>query len=485
MSSSSIRQQVSLKLMQDVERAERNIVSKAARKVLQTAEASQCLVLDRRSISALVLGFEAGIGRKLSTYERRKYRKDVKTFFERIAKPFPNIEGKVYFEQILARHNLTLGSNIFFLGGDFQNIKDKYHKFNTEEFIPNTKSLQGSDYDKDAPGKMMQFDHGAQGTAVGSLGGGSAAVAVGLDRGLDIKDFDKDGVVDKNLIAIIDERFNELSSSKKSELRARLFDVIVNWDHVVSRTGGLKAGVGLIIRPVKTKENLGRAHIEKKEMNALLDAIEAAAEDIDWHEVKGSSNLRQKMVKVSIDNFTKPLEKVSKLSKNFDIGSVLEREFKNVELSTKHKVKTKTKRQKPIQAQPVRKNRGGKLATPLVASSGRPQKRTKKSDYGVLRLIGILNDRLPKTVAKNMGSPRLENRTGRFAGSARVTDIAITAKGHPSIGYTYRRDPYEVFEASSGTRFSSKDRDPRAVIDLSIRELAAQQAIGRLFTRRV
>ena len=76
-------------------------------------------------------------------------------------------------------------------------------------------------------------------------------------------------------------------------------------------------------------------------------------------------------------------------------------------------------------------------------------------------------------------------RTGRFAGSVRATDVAITAKGHPSIGYTYQRDPYEVFESSSGSRFSSIARDPRKLIDFSIREIAASQVVTRLYTRRV
>ena len=100
-------------------------------------------------------------------------------------------------------------------------------------------------------------------------------------------------------------------------------------------------------------------------------------------------------------------------------------------------------------------------------------------------MIGVINQKLPETVAKNMGSPKLNFRTGRFAGSVRVTDISITAKGHPSIGYTYQRNPYEVFESSSGSRLSSAERDPRRLIDTSIREIAAQHAIGRLFTRRV
>ena len=102
-----------------------------------------------------------------------------------------------------------------------------------------------------------------------------------------------------------------------------------------------------------------------------------------------------------------------------------------------------------------------------------------------VQLQGLLNAKLPQTVAANMGAPRLENRTGTFAGSVRITDVTQTRQGFPSIGYTYRKDPYQVFEASSGTRFSSAARDPRPLIDTSIREIAAQFAIGRLYTRRI
>lgn len=111
--------------------------------------------------------------------------------------------------------------------------------------------------------------------------------------------------------------------------------------------------------------------------------------------------------------------------------------------------------------------------------------RAKQSSVSMGNILGILNQRLPDTVVKNMGSPRLENRTGRFAGSVRVVDMTQTRQGFPSIGYTYRRDPYEVYEASSGTRFSSRARDPRPLIDASIRELAVQLGLAKLYTRRV
>ena len=100
-----------------------------------------------------------------------------------------------------------------------------------------------------------------------------------------------------------------------------------------------------------------------------------------------------------------------------------------------------------------------------------------------LYLIGILNKELPRVVRGNMGAPGLENRSGRFAQSVEVTDITKTPKGFPSIGYTYRKSPYQTFEM--GNKQGSKDRDPRTLIDKSIREVAIHFALGRFYTRRI
>ncbi len=100
-------------------------------------------------------------------------------------------------------------------------------------------------------------------------------------------------------------------------------------------------------------------------------------------------------------------------------------------------------------------------------------------------ILGVLNAKLPQQVADNMGSPRLENQTGTFAGSVRAIDVTETAQGFKSVGYTYSKSPYQVFESGSGTRFSSVERDPRTLIDLSIREIVAQFGLGRLYTRRL
>ena len=102
-----------------------------------------------------------------------------------------------------------------------------------------------------------------------------------------------------------------------------------------------------------------------------------------------------------------------------------------------------------------------------------------------ITLFALLNSKLPETVIRNMKPPRLENRTGTFASSVKVTDISKTRQGYMSIGYTYAKEPYQVFESTSGSRFSSVERDPRTLIDSSIREVAAQLVTTRLYTRRL
>ena len=103
----------------------------------------------------------------------------------------------------------------------------------------------------------------------------------------------------------------------------------------------------------------------------------------------------------------------------------------------------------------------------------------------LFRSIGLINKELPDTVKKNMKEPALVNRSGRFAESVRLTEVIQTPQGFPSFGYTYQRNPYQVFEEGSSGNWSNGQRDPRVLIDKSIREIAAQFALGRFYTRRV
>ncbi len=120
---------------------------------------------------------------------------------------------------------------------------------------------------------------------------------------------------------------------------------------------------------------------------------------------------------------------------------------------------------------------------PLIKKQGRGK---TESGTSLAPLLALLNAKLPETVARNMGPPGLENQTGRFASSVRVTDVSRTAQGFPSVGYDYQRNPYQVFEMGRGQPpWATSERDPRNLIDKSIREIAAQLAIGRFYTRRI
>lgn len=100
--------------------------------------------------------------------------------------------------------------------------------------------------------------------------------------------------------------------------------------------------------------------------------------------------------------------------------------------------------------------------------------RAVQSTVNLRALIPILNQRLPEYVRANMGKQgRLVNRSGRFAESTSIIDIAGDV-----VSYSYMRNPYETFEHQGA-------RDPRALIELSIREMAVGIMNQRFNLRRV
>lgn len=206
----------------------------------------------------------------------------------------------------------------------------------------------------------------------------------------------------------------------------------------------------------------------KKRIKEIIDNPEMLEE---MYDLQGSDSFRQinnKKVRKSVTDKFKNSKSTKVTAKNLGI---------------KHSKKTVKKENKS-------KGRAGGAATQTVALRGvsslkRDAKRTSVSSQP-LQLLTALNKELPKVVRKNMKAPALENRTGRFADSVEVTEIQRTPKGFPSIGYTYQRNPYQVFEDGVGKEpYANGERDPRDLIDKSIREIAANLALGRFFTRRI
>ena len=256
-------------------------------------------------------------------------------------------------------------------------------------------------------------------------------------------------------------RLSPLAKKVIDELKGRItFDIV-------------KQDLGPPIDTIKVKmesKRINRASTstEKQEVLELNKAIKEAAERIgtEWAFIEGSDSSIQKREKIIIENFVGPL-----------------RNKKNIKVKTKN---TKVKRSKGEKVS--RKSKQRKAIPVAYKDKDKTKLQQVQAEKGVsgspLALIGLINKQLPQTVRKNMQAPALVNRSGRFAESVEITDITRTPKGYPSIGYTYQKDPYQVFEGGSANPRATPERDPRVLIDRSIREIAAQYALGRFFTRR-
>lgn len=92
----------------------------------------------------------------------------------------------------------------------------------------------------------------------------------------------------------------------------------------------------------------------------------------------------------------------------------------------------------------------------------------------------LINAALSDEILDRMHPPALQNRTGRFRRSAKVTNVLVGPKGGTEIQYTYMKMPYQTFEP--GYAQGSTTRDPRKIIGESIREIA-QELMGKKFIK--
>lgn len=260
-----------------------------------------------------------------------------------------------------------------------------------------------------------------------------------------------------------------LSSAEAKTIQDKYGDLLATWETKGSKKRGLKVtpnedikisvGAGKTNKPGDEPEDFGNI-IKQVRKQALKWAKNAEIQGR-----AGSISIEKNAVNIVEHVVVGQLAKVK--------GAIVKKKTKS---STRKASKTST-------TATGKSKKTTKSAKAKIAAVKR--KRSKSSSAAPLALITLINKELPDTVRKNMQSPQLQNRTGRFAESVKVTDIMQTAKGFPSIGYTYQRSPYGVFENGGGSApWSNGQRDPRQLIDKSIREIAAQFAIGRFYTRR-
>ena len=265
-------------------------------------------------------------------------------------------------------------------------------------------------------------------------------------------------------------RAQRLLSNSSISQKESIKDLITTFENTIGMTidhsqvisaKGLKKGYIPILSWQKAISNNSLATLEAQAIKSFQEGLK------DIATLKSSTSLVDGISMVMLD------AAAPKKARNTKVKGKRKKVIKE---SSKTQSSTKLKQRK--KARLVRDN--------VVPKSVLLKKEQSKGiSSSPLALIGILNKELPQTVKKNMRLPGLENQTGRFASSVKVTDISSTAQGFPSIGYTYQKDPYQVFEMGAGRApWATPERDPRKLIDRSIREIAAELAIGRFYTRR-
>ena len=245
----------------------------------------------------------------------------------------------------------------------------------------------------------------------------------------------------------------------------------VQYKNMVTKTGKLKAQYFSIITYQAQDDNAADGIMEKKLVTLFRKYInsEYGERIID---MKGSSTIRQK----ASAHITKRL--VNKLLTDKNTRVKIDPALKDADRESKGKVSAQAKKKNTVVKAAISKGR--------IPAKKSQRKAKKGVSSDPLRLIGVINQKLPETVRRNMNPPALQNQTGRFAESVKLTDVTRTPKGMPSFGYTYQKSPYQRFEVGRGDPpWATPERDPRKLIEQSIREIAAQFAIGRFYTRRV
>ena len=266
-----------------------------------------------------------------------------------------------------------------------------------------------------------------------------------------------DDATKKLLLYNLEGAFKEGKLGKDDFALQQIKRLVTDGHNIVTKKGKLNANYVSVIAFQIGSGNIKDSKQEKAVKSVYRKFISELTPDM--LDMKGSPSLKDKTRALVTDKF--------KGKKNVKVSA------KSVKMSTKTKSKGKGSKT------------GSKVAISAITLRTRKAKRraTNSAAARPLQMMMMINKELPKTIKANMETPALNNRTGRFAESVKVVDAVKTRQGFPSFGYTYQKNPYQTFEP--GFAQGSPERDPRALISRSIREIAVEFAIGRLYTRRL
>lgn len=228
--------------------------------------------------------------------------------------------------------------------------------------------------------------------------------------------------------------------------------------------GDLRSGIENTIEGT-TVVATRRANLVKAFNNALN-----RANKIDWSKQRGSDSKVEQVRKSLLKSIKKEFggKKNTKLT--------LEKTAPVNRSPAKHTHKTNITEKTVVSKYSVK---------PVISKASTSAQQVQTTQPSYISMIALFNARLPTIVAGNMTGERLHNQTGTFANSVKVTNITDTAQGFPSVQYTYSRSPYDVFDTALGASpWNTPERDPKKLIEVSIRDIAVDLAMRRFYTRR-
>ena len=229
--------------------------------------------------------------------------------------------------------------------------------------------------------------------------------------------------------------------------------VVEKW--LKTQTEGLSRGLdslpSRVIKETKAFAEL-KAYVKTDDVNSKSIVV---VYDQSTFANKSQASIENKMVPKLAALLTEALNsKGVKFWANFETSPSLTKRIQEELIGTAIKrgakgVKPKKTGKSTARASVTLKRTSSKsLSSETIKSGSKPLQITpsKSESYkpNWMRLIPIINARLTDKVMQNMKSPRLVNRTGRFAQSARVVNVEQTPKGFPSFVFDYERDPYEI-----------------------------------------
>lgn len=261
--------------------------------------------------------------------------------------------------------------------------------------------------------------------------------------------------------AFIKTRIGGLDSSLRAEaekiINLSAFSKFYNYGGTVNSSSLAEILKEIVIKaePQSEKFNINQSKYERAIVGEARAAFTELINSRDWSIQDASDNMMTAITKVlagtaksvgaKVDIDTRPDANPSRATKRLKI--------------------------KPVKNKLV-KVPGPSFRTGVTLPS---QGQLRPSGVNLRSLIPSLNQRLPEFVRDNMGqNGRLTNRTSRFSESAQIVDIDENS----FITYTYMKNPYQVFE-------KDKQKDPRPLIEQSIREMVIGQIGARFGVRRI